>query len=161
MDGWYGGRGNSIYNMVKDMKKRGCPIHGVGFQLHEDIDFAQHTSTIAANLKRYDDLGIKVHFTEVDVKGKGGWSKQNLDKQNHIYMQLLYICLKAPNCESFETWGFTDKYSWMKSPANPLPFTKEYRKKDAFYVMRDLMRDWDRNDAATVERNKRRAQEAQ
>lgn len=70
-------------------------------------------------------------------------------------MQLLYICLKAPNCEAFDTWGFTDKYSWLKSPDNALPFDKDYKKKNAYWWMRDLMRDWDRNDPATVERNKR------
>ena len=80
MDGWYGGRGNSIFKMIKDMKNRGCPIHGVGFQLHEDIDFEQHIGTIADNLRRYDDIGIKVHFTEVDVKGKGGWGAANKTK---------------------------------------------------------------------------------
>lgn len=29
--GWYGGRGDAVYNMIKDLKQRGCPIHGVGF----------------------------------------------------------------------------------------------------------------------------------
>ena len=76
-------------------------------------------------------------------------------------MQLLYICLKAPNCEAFDTWGFTDKYSWLKPPLNPLPFDKDYHKKDAYYMMRDLMKNWDRNDPATVERNKRKAKKEQ
>ena len=53
--------------MIKDLKARGCPIHGVGFQLHENIDFESMVPSIADNLKRYDDIGIKVHFTEVDV----------------------------------------------------------------------------------------------
>jgi len=76
-------------------------------------------------------------------------------------MQLLYICLKAPNCEAFDTWGFTDKYSWLKSPDNALPFDKDYKKKNAYWWMRDLMRDWDRNDPATVERLKRQAKKAE
>ena len=66
MDGWEGGRGDVIFDMIKDMKKRGCPIHGVGFQLHQDINFLERTNTIGKNLRRYDKIGIKVHFTEVD-----------------------------------------------------------------------------------------------
>ena len=83
MDGWYGGRGNVIFNMIKDMKNRGCPIHGVGFQLHVDINYTDHTSSIGVNLKRYDEIGIKVHLTEVDVHCDDcgtNWSEENLNK---------------------------------------------------------------------------------
>lgn len=66
--GWYGGRADAVYNLVKDLKDRGCPIHGVGFQLHVDVDFDSKIPFISQNLKRYDELGIKVHFTEIDVK---------------------------------------------------------------------------------------------
>jgi len=78
--GWYGGRGDAIYNMIKNLKNKGCPIHGVGFQLHENIDFGPKTYKIGENLDRYHKMGIKVHFTELDVSGKGGWSSQNLQK---------------------------------------------------------------------------------
>ena len=67
MDGWYGGRGDSIFKMVKSLKDRGCPIHGVGFQLHENVDFEQHLGTISQNFQRYEAIGIKVHMTEIDV----------------------------------------------------------------------------------------------
>ena len=65
---YYKGRADAIFNMIKDLKARGCPIHGVGFQLHENIDFESMIYSIGDNLKRYDKIGIKVHFTEVDIK---------------------------------------------------------------------------------------------
>jgi len=34
----------------------------------------------------------------------------------------LAICLEESNCESFETWGISDKYSSQKEPQNALPF---------------------------------------
>jgi endo-1,4-beta-xylanase len=92
MDGWEGGRGDVIFDMIKDMKKRGCPIHGVGFQLHQDINFLDRTNTIGKNLRRYDKIGIKVHFTEVDVKCDNcgmNWSAANLEKQEKVYRKLL------------------------------------------------------------------------
>lgn len=167
MDGeWYGGRGDAIYNMIKDMKQRGCPIHGVGFQLHEDVDFGKKIPLIAKNLERYDKIGIKVHFTEIDVKcrtknGKcQGWNADTLAKQSQVYYGLLNTCLSAPNCESFETWGLTDKYSWLNEPMNPLPFDKNMKKKNAYYSMRDLLKTFPRNHEAVIERNRRQAEEA-
>jgi GH35 family endo-1,4-beta-xylanase len=41
----------------------------------------------------------------------------------------------APNCESFETWGFTDKVSWLKEPKNALPFDKNFKKKSSYHAM--------------------------
>ena len=31
-------------------------------------------------------------------------------------------CLAAPNCKSVETWGFTDKYTWIGTDSRPLLF---------------------------------------
>lgn len=145
--------------MIKDMKQRGCPIHGVGFQLHENIDFGDKTYHIGENLDRYKQLGIKVHFTEVDVKCREsggrcvGWNDSLLKKQADVYYKLLDVCLRHSNCESFETWGFTDKYTWLKEPMNPLPFDKHFNKKYAYYAMRDLLKNFPRNHEAVLERN--------
>ena len=93
--GWYGGRSDAAYNLIKDLKNRGCPIHGVGFQLHVDIDYDSKWRDIAQNLKRYDELGIKVHFTELDVQcrrenGKCvDWNKSLYKKQADVYYKLL------------------------------------------------------------------------
>ena len=65
----------------------------------------------------------------------------------------------APNCESFETWGFTDKVSWLKEPKNALPFDKNFKKKSTYHDMRYLLKSFDRNEPAVVERNKRIAEE--
>merc|ERR1719329_2121661 len=89
------------------------------------------------------------------------WNSVNLKKQGNVYLDLLKVCLEAPNCESFETWGFTDKYSWLKAPANALPMDKDYKKKNSYYWMRDLLKNWSRDDPAVIERNKRIAKEAQ
>lgn len=77
MDGdWYGARADVIYNMIKDMKNKGCHIHGVGFQLHVGTNFGPKIHLIKANLDRYHALGIKTHFTEIDVVGAGGWNQK-------------------------------------------------------------------------------------
>lgn len=57
-----------MYKLVKDLKDRGCNIHGVGFQLHVDIDYSTSVPGVIENMKRYDAIGIDVHMTEIDIK---------------------------------------------------------------------------------------------
>lgn len=54
--------------MVKDLKDRGCGITGVGFQLHETVDFNQYIQGVKDNMHRYNQIGITVHMTEITVK---------------------------------------------------------------------------------------------
>ena len=76
-----------------------------------------------------------------------------------MYYKVLAACLSHPSCESFETWGFTDKYTWMNAPANPLPYDKNINPKNAYYAMRDLLKTFPRNHAAVLERTQRQAEE--
>lgn len=107
--------------MIKNLTARGCPIDGVGFQSHIDINYDdENYDSIRQNIQRYAEIGVKVHFTEIDVRCdqfkpndcpyENGWKPAALKKQAEIYQNLLTICLEEPNCMSFETWGYTDKY---------------------------------------------------
>jgi len=52
--------------MVKDFKRRGVPIDGVGLQLHiSRLD--DDRETLASNIARLTALGLQVHITELDV----------------------------------------------------------------------------------------------
>lgn len=54
---------------MKDLKNRGCPVHGIGIQFH--IDLRYNDALIAgfrANLKRYASIGLVAHVTELDVQ---------------------------------------------------------------------------------------------
>lgn len=69
MAGRYKRKSNKVYNLIKDLKQRGCPIDGVGFQSHIDINYDdEHYDSIRKNIQRYAKLGLKVHFTEIDVR---------------------------------------------------------------------------------------------
>ena len=63
-------------------------------------------------------------------------------------MQLLYICLKAPNCEAFDTWGFTDKYSSMSAPQNPLPFDSDFNKKESYNQMLTILQNYNKSSSS-------------
>ena len=125
-----------------------------------NVDFDSMIDGVVANMKRYEELGIKVHFTEIDVKchmknGKcKSWTESELQKQANVYQKLLQACLEAANCESFETWGFTDKYTWLPSPQNGLPFDSDMAKKSAYQALLKTLQGFPRDHPAVVARSK-------
>jgi len=129
--------------MVKDFKHRGVPIDGVGRQMHvsqPDLD----TPVIAANIARLTSLGLQVHITELDVSrpldSSGQALRSDLLRQAEVYRGVVRACLQSPGCTAIQTWGFTDKYSWLGSPSHgtrgaALPFDGTYKPKRGYDAM--------------------------
>jgi endo-1,4-beta-xylanase len=129
-----------IYAMVKDFKQRGVPIDGVGLQMHVpalDADIP----VIAENIARLSALDVQVHITELDVSlpvNLGGHaSEQDLARQADVYRAIVRACLQSAGCTAIQTWGFTDKYSWIGSHSHgtrgqALPFDRAYQPKSAY-----------------------------
>jgi endo-1,4-beta-xylanase len=105
-------KSNGIYNLVSGMLSRGVPIHGVGFQMHIDLGGINYQS-FAQNLQRFADLGLAVFVTEMDVRIQLPATADKLARQAEVYRNVLDVCLGQPACYGFQTWGFTDKYSWI------------------------------------------------
>lgn len=163
MLGRYKSKSDKVFKLVKDLKDRNCGIDGVGFQSHVDINYDDaNYESIRENIKRYEEIGVKVHFTEVDVrcaqpyKGSSGqcpfwtWPQKALDKQAKVYSSLLNVCLQEPNCFSFETWGYTDRRSSMQAPQNPLVFDKNFNKKSAYHAMLNTLNTFDKESPAAL-----------
>jgi endo-1,4-beta-xylanase len=136
-----------IYAMVKDFKLRGVPIDGVGLQLHVpalDADIP----AIAANIARLAALNVHVHITEFDVSlpvnANGQPRPEDLARQAEVYRGIVRACLNTAGCTAIQTWGFTDKYSWIGSHSHgarghALPFDRAYAPKPAYRaVMEEL-----------------------
>jgi endo-1,4-beta-xylanase len=138
-----GPKSDAIYAMVKDFKRRGVPIDGVGLQMHIaqlDADI----SSIGTNIARLTALGLQVHITEFDVSlpldSNGLPHDDDLLRQAAIYREVIHACLQSPGCTAIQTWGFTDKYSWIGSHShgtrgNALPFDRFYKPKPAYDAM--------------------------
>lgn len=140
-------KSDAIYAMVLDFRQRGVPIDGVGFQMHiknMHVDIA----SISANIKRLSDLGVQVHITEMDVAlpvdTDGIARPEDLEKQADIYRQIARACLSYSGCKAIQTWGFTDKYSWIGSHSKhaqgaALLFDRDYRAKPAYNALREAL----------------------
>jgi endo-1,4-beta-xylanase len=136
-------KSDAIYGMVKDFKHRGVPINGVGLQFHIsrlDLD----TNAVAANIARLTALGVQVHITELDVslplESRGVVGNGNLLRQAAVYRNVVRACVQSPGCTAIQTWGFTDKYSWIGSHSHgsqgaALPFDRAYQPKPAYDAM--------------------------
>src|SRR5438445_647161 len=59
-------KSDALYAMVKDFKRRGVPIDGIGMQMHI-FDLHPDVSSIGANIGRLTALGVQIHITEMDV----------------------------------------------------------------------------------------------
>ena len=131
-------KSDAIYAMAKDFKSRGVPLDGIGFQMHINLSFRdpKTLSSFAGNLKRFSDLGMEIHITELDVALDSS-DPASLAAQSALYGKVTQICLQTPTCRVLQTWGFTDKYSWIPSYSKgnqgwALPFDADYKKKPAY-----------------------------
>ncbi len=110
--------------------------------LHADV------ASISANIKRFTALGVQVHITEMDVAlpvdASGNARPEDLQRQADIYREIADACLSHPGCTAIQTWGFTDKYSWIGSHSKQtqgaaLLFDRNYRAKPAYAALRDAL----------------------
>jgi endo-1,4-beta-xylanase len=133
-------KSDAIYAMVKDFKQRGVPIDGIGLQMHIptlEVD----VPAIAANIFRLTALGVQVHITELDVSlpidTSGQARQEDLSRQAAVYRGIVRACLNNAGCTAIQTWGFTDKYSWIGSHSRgthgqALLFDRTYYPKPAY-----------------------------
>lgn len=140
-------KSDAIYAMVRDFRQRGVPIDGVGFQLHI-ANLRADVASISTNIKRFTALGVQVHITEMDVAlpvdPSGNPSPEDLQRQADIYREVATACVSHRGCTAIQTWGFTDKYSWIGSHSKQtqgaaLPFDRNYGAKPAYEALRDVL----------------------
>ncbi len=139
-------KSDAIVRMAREMKSRGVPIDGIGLQAH----FTKSTpfmAAIEANMKLITDLGLEVQITEFDVRlpvGADGATPMDLALQAKIYGDVVAACLKIPKCTAIQTWGFTDRYSWIPRTypglGAALPFDVDYRPKPAYNAIANALK---------------------
>jgi len=137
-------KSDAIYAMAQDFKTRGVPLDGIGFQLHIDLTF-DNPATLASltgNLQRFAALGLDLHITELDIRLQDSRAA-SLAAQAKLYCEIAAICVQQPSCKVFQTWGFTDKYSWIPSFFQgwgwALPFDANYQKKPAYTSIKNAL----------------------
>jgi uncharacterized protein (TIGR03437 family) len=104
-------------------------------------------TSVDANIKRLTGLGLEVQITELDVRlpvdPTGIATPANLAAQAQIYHDVVELCLKYPKCTAVQTWGFTDRHSWIPGfytgMGAALPFDASYNSKPAYDAMASVL----------------------
>jgi endo-1,4-beta-xylanase len=137
-------KSDAIYAMAQDFVNRGVPFDGVGFQMH--ISGINYTS-LRNNFKRFNDLGLDLHITEMDVRvpvdANGDATPASLESQADIYWNVLGVALGQPRFKSFQTWGLHDGDSWIPGffagYGAALLFDETYQRKPAYWAVWNVL----------------------
>ena len=143
----------NIFQLVKKLKDKGVPIHGVGLQGHWSI-FEPSAAELEESITKFASLGLELHFTEVDVsvypkgqersnepfKGKAEFTPEMENKQAAQYKMIFEIFRKHKDkITSVTFWNVSDKSSWLDNfPIRgrkdfPLLFDQNHQPKKAYW----------------------------
>jgi endo-1,4-beta-xylanase len=117
-----------IIKMIKDLKAKGVPIHGVGLQGHWAIN-EPSKDQLESTLKDFSELGLKIHITELDIsvypKEHNARDRKPEDydtvftadkeiKQIEVYKNCFELFKKySKHISSVTFWNISDRRSWL------------------------------------------------
>ncbi len=136
---------NAMYDYVKSALARGVPIDGIGMQMHIDGTHPPFKDEVAANMRRFADLGLEVYVTEFDINMNDvrtdAAGKNKI--QENIYYEMMRACIESKVCKHFSYLGITDAETWYKhiglKDPRPLMFDENYQPKPAFWGVRTAL----------------------
>ncbi|MGW0708758.1 endo-1,4-beta-xylanase [Streptomyces sp. NPDC002643] len=133
-------KSTAYYELAKRLRAEGVPVQGFGAQGHLAIQYG-FPARVAENLARFEELGMRTAFTEVDVRMILPADETKLATQAAYFRGLLDACLGAGSCTSFTVWGYTDRYSWVpgvfEGQGAATPMDEGYGRKPAYGALRE------------------------
>ncbi|MGH7577716.1 MAG: endo-1,4-beta-xylanase [Longimicrobiales bacterium] len=136
-------KSDSVYAMLRRLRERGAPIHGIGFQAHFELGRVPPREDMARNFERFAALGLRIQVTELDVRVPLPATEEALEVQAGTYRDVVAACLAAEACDTVITWGLTDRESWIPNAfpgwGEALLFDADYRPKPAYWAVHELL----------------------
>jgi endo-1,4-beta-xylanase len=139
-------KGEVFYNLVKKLIDKGIPVHGIGLQYHISLDYPS-IQAISDSLKKYNDLGLEIHITELDMSlnadpniKTGTAPRDLLIRQAHRYKEIFDIFKTYKSITNVTFWGFQDGHTWLtylpvKKADWPLIFDNKFNTKYAYWAL--------------------------
>ena len=139
------GKADRCYQWIRELLARGVPIHGIGLQCHFQLEWPPARASLADNIKRFNDLGLIVHITELDVWLPAQAADEHLQQQGDVYRNVIGTALNAGNCPAVLLWGLADCHSWIPRETcgkydHALIFDRQYRPKPAYDAIVEALR---------------------
>ncbi|WP_438348636.1 endo-1,4-beta-xylanase [Paenibacillus sp. FA6] len=113
---------DKIVKLLKSLLDQGVPIHGVGLQAHWNL-YDPSLDDIRSAIEKYASLGLKLHFTELDVSLFRFDDKRTdliappedlLEMQAERYGAMFKLMKEyQSDITSVTFWGAADDYTWL------------------------------------------------
>ncbi|WP_432651621.1 endo-1,4-beta-xylanase [Huintestinicola sp.] len=122
---------NDIITFLRPVVEAGN-IDGMGMQSHINVDISI-SQYMTALQKYYDELGLEINVTELDVcRGKGDdWQEEQGAYYKEFMSEILKLRKNGIPITSVTLWGISDTDSWISSDY-PLIFNDDLSRKPAF-----------------------------
>jgi len=108
-------KSDAIYDLLERLLDRGVPIDGVGLQMHA-LHEKPDPESVAENIRRFQDLGLDVEITEMDVaylpEDDPGDEAARHELQAEFYRDIVEVCQET-GCDTVVVWGVRDSDSWI------------------------------------------------
>lgn len=139
-----GPKQDSVYALVSDLKARGVPIDGIGFQGHFQYGSGTPSrQTLRATFDRFAALGLRIQITELDIRIPLPATPEKLETQASNYRDVVSVCVETPACDAVVVWGLHDGNSWVPSTfpgwGDALLFDAAFNPKRAYQVLNDYL----------------------
>lgn len=143
-------RRKAFLDLVRDLKDRDVPLHGVGLQGHLPGDEEIAKEELSAFIAELDAMGLAILVTELDVIDNK-LPADHYDRDEAVAAlcrDFLTAIGDVRRPDAVLTWGITDKYTWVPmwftrkdgEPNRPLPLDANYRSKAMMRVIRQFTR---------------------
>lgn len=132
-------KSDAVYAMLSGFISSSVPINGIGFQSH--LETLPSGSSLRANFQRFNDLGLDLHITELDLRipidANGFATTADLATQGDRYFDYAGAALGYSRLKVFQTWGVYDGASWVPGfyPGfgQALVFDFDFNRKPAYW----------------------------
>lgn len=141
-----GPKSDAWYELLRDLRAEGVPVHGFGVQGHLDLS-RPYPEDFGANLRRFADLGLRTAITELDIRGPvgddGTFSTEHQERQVDWYRRVLRTALATPDLETVTLWGVLDEQSWVPGwfpgTGQALLMHRDYEPKPAYHAVHEVL----------------------
>lgn len=149
-DRHYDDRRAVMLRVVRDLKRRGIPLHAVGIQGHLYGDRVVDRPAVTKFVADLKAFGVDVVVTELDIVDKDYPADPEQRDRLAAYQafELLDAITEGGGAHSVLTWGVSDRASWtswhMKRadglPTRPLALDRSFRPKPLMHVLQHFRR---------------------
>ena len=120
-------KSDRLFAYVTELRDRGVPIDGVGFQMHLwAIGDEPNWPSIRANFQRFADAGFDLYITELDVPivrtadASQRPTAAERSVQRSVFEEAARLATEQAAVKSLLLWDLTDDRSWLHPTRNDL-----------------------------------------